>query len=265
MRLSKELAEVLGIFAADRSMQDNHVCMWGNINEDKEYYDKIVCPLFSKVFNKQIKAHEKKSNSVYGFYLCDKKAVNFLKNLGFSKKKTYNVKAPQIAIDSKNPEIIGAFIRGFSDCDGCFSLMKRKGKYTEFKTKFHTYPRIILVSVSKSMVEDLSNLLKTLYIPHTVCIENREKSGACEVYRIMIRGDERVEEWMNKIGFNNPAQYSRYLVWKKFGFCPSNTNLKKRRLILSDELDPLPSIKRSRQDSNLLPRSKSNNPHFVGL
>jgi hypothetical protein len=81
MNLTPELAEVLGIFAADGSMQDSHLCMWGNIKEDKEYYDTIVCPLFSKIFNKNITAHEKKSNSVYGFYLCRKSAVELSRTL----------------------------------------------------------------------------------------------------------------------------------------------------------------------------------------
>lgn len=60
MKITKELAEIAGMFAADGCLQDNYICLWGNINEDKEYYDKIVCPLFYKVFDKKIIAHEKK-------------------------------------------------------------------------------------------------------------------------------------------------------------------------------------------------------------
>ena len=72
INLTEDFAEILGMFAADGSMQEGHICMWGNIYEDKEYYDEIVCKLFSKVFNKKVVAHEKKSNSVYGIYICDK-------------------------------------------------------------------------------------------------------------------------------------------------------------------------------------------------
>ena len=238
MNLTPELAEVLGIFAADGSMQDNHICMWGNIKEDKEYYDKVVCPLFSKIFNKEIIAHEKKINSVYGFYLCGKNAVEFLKSFGFSKRKTYTVKVPEVIINCNDSNILAAFVRGFSDCDGGFSLMKRKGKYIEFKRKFHTYPRINIVSVSPDMIKGLSNLLKKLNISHTSWIENRKKLNERKVYWIGIRGINKIEDWMNKIGFNNPAQHSRYLVWKKFGFCPSKSSIEQRQLILSDKLDP---------------------------
>ena len=69
MKITKEFAEILGMFAADGCLQNNYICMWGSIYEDQKYYDEIVCPLFSKVFNKEITAHEKKSNSVYGFYI----------------------------------------------------------------------------------------------------------------------------------------------------------------------------------------------------
>ena len=43
---------------------------------------------------------------------------------------------------------------------------------------------------------------------------------------------------MKKIGFNNYAKYSKYEVWKKFGFCPPYTTLKQRKKILNGELDP---------------------------
>ena len=146
MKITKEFAEILGMFAADGCLQHPHyICMWGNIYEDQEYYDKVVCPLFSKVFNKEITAHEKKSNSVYGFYICNKEIVKIFKELEFSNKKTYNVKVPKEILESENEEVIAGFIRGFTDCDGCLTFMRRKEKgYSKFKQKFHTYPRIFI-------------------------------------------------------------------------------------------------------------------------
>ena len=117
MEVSKELAEILGMFAADGCLQKQYICMWGNIHEDKDYYDKIVCPFYSKVFNLNIKAHEKKSNSVYGFYICNKKVIEYFKSLGFTNNKTYDVKVPEVILNSSDKEIWIAFIRGFADCD----------------------------------------------------------------------------------------------------------------------------------------------------
>ena len=240
MKINKEFAEILGMFAADGCIQHPHyICMWGNIYEDQEYYDEIVCPLFSKVFNKEITAHEKKSNSVYGFYICDKEIIAIFRELGFSNNKTYNVRVPKEIFESKDEEIIAAFIRGFTDCDGCLSFMKRKEKgYSEFKRKHHTYPRIFINVVSKKIIEDLSYLLKQLNINHSVNIKRSMKINEKDQYVITIRGIERLEKWKDKIGFNNHAKTTKYFIWKKFGFCPTNIDIKQRKLILEGNLDP---------------------------
>jgi intein/homing endonuclease len=201
MKLTKEFSEVIGMFAADGCMQKDYICMWGNINEDKNYYDNIVCPLFSLISNKQIKAHEKKSNSVYGFYICDKSIIQIFRELGFINNKTYNVDVPSIIKESDDKEILSAFIRGFSDCDGNINFLKRKVK-------------------------------------HTVHVKKTKKSNEKNQLKISVRGVERVEDWMLKIGLNNPAQFTKYLVWKKFGFCPPRITIQQRKQILAGEIDP---------------------------
>ncbi len=239
MKLTKELAEISGMFAADGSMQEDHICMWGNIYEDKEYYDKIVCQLFSKVFNKEIKAHEKPSNSVYGFYICDKKIIEKFKELEFTKNKTYTVRAPKIILKSNNKEIIAAFIRGFTDCDGCLNFVKRYEKgYSKFKRKYHSYPRIFIKVVSEKMIEDLSYLLKKIKIEHNKYIQISKKINEKDVYVIAVRGKERVEKWIENVGFNNPSKFSKYLIWKKVGFCPTPSKYSQRVSILNGIENP---------------------------
>ena len=240
MEMNKEFAEILGMFAADGCIQyPNYICMWGNIYEDKEYYDNVVCPLFSNVFGKKIVAHEKKSNSVYGFYICNKEIIEVFKKLRFSNNKTYNVRVPKEILESEDEEIIAAFIRGFTDCDGCLNFVKRYEKgYCEFKRKFHTYPRIFIGVVSEGVIDDISHLLQRLGINHSKHRTSKKKENEADVHRIVVRGNERVEKWKEKIGFNNEAKIMKYLIWKKFGFCPANTNINQRRLILRGELDP---------------------------
>ncbi len=238
MKVIEELCEVLGMFSADGGLQKKYICIWGNIKEDRDYYDKVVCPLFSKVFEKKIIAHEKKSNSVYGFYICDKKIVNFLRKMEFSNNKTYNVKVPNIILSNNNQNLYAAFIRGFVDCDGYISFMKRKGKYQLFKRKFNTYPRIGIKAASKNIIKDLSYMLKKLDIEHTINVYRSKKLNWADIYIIEIRGKTRIMNYINKIGFNNPSQYSKYEVWKKFGFCPPSTTIKQRKLILQNKLDP---------------------------
>ncbi len=155
--------------------------------------------------------------------------------MGFSNKKTYNVRVPRIILNSNNHNIYAAFIGGFVECDGCLVFQRRTGKYKLFKRKFHTYPKIEIKIVSEQMIKNLSYMLNKLGIAHTTHIT---KSKNANVYRIVIRGPSRIKLWIEKIGFNNSSQFSKYLIWKKFGFCPIRTNLKQRKLILQNKLDP---------------------------
>jgi len=41
---------------------------------------------------------------------------------------------------------------------------------------------------------------------------------------------------MKIVGSKNPVKLSRYLVWKKFGYCPTGLTLKQRENLLKDKL-----------------------------
>ncbi len=56
-------------------------------------------------------------------------------------------------------------------------------------------------------------------------------------YRVIMNGVDRLNKWMNIIGSRNFSKFSRYLIWKKFGFCPTNLTLKQREGILKDKID----------------------------
>ena len=249
MKLTKEFAEVLGMFAADGCLQDKYICMWGNMFEDKDYYDNFMCPLFSEVFGKKVIAHEKRSNSVYGFYVCDRKIIDAFREIGFTKNKTYSVRAPKIVLESDKKELYSAFIRGFTDCDGCISFMKRKGKYSEFKRKFNTYPRISIAVTSYNIIEDISFMLKKLDIKHTKYFVKRYRDNEKDTYQIFVRGEKRVEDWMKKIGFSNPSKQIKYNIWKKFGTCPPKISLEQKKLVLQDKIDPFTLSEISAPDS----------------
>ena len=105
--MTPELSEICGMFAADGCMQKGYICMWGNIIEDRDYYDRYLAPLFNQTFNKKFNVHEKKSNSVYGFYLCSKRIVKLFNEVSDFPigKKTYTVKVPNILLKSKDHKI----------------------------------------------------------------------------------------------------------------------------------------------------------------
>jgi len=57
-------------------------------------------------------------------------------------------------------------------------------------------------------------------------------------YRIQISGVNKCDWWFLHIDPKNSVKTSRYLVWKKFGFCLPHTSLDKREKLLKGELHP---------------------------
>src|SRR3989344_2435941 len=222
MKLTNELAEIAGAFAADGSMQKEHICMWGSIHQDIEYYDTILSKLFLKSFGIKIRLHPKPSNSVYGFYVCKKEVIKFFNEvLGFPiGSKTYTVQVPKLILD--NPSLHPAFIRGFTDNDGCLYFSKRKGTYSKFKQENNTYPRINITSVSHKIIDEIKYMLDQLGLKSTVVIMSIGKKRKVRSKAIYIRGEENLRKWIQIIGFNNPVSLSKVQVWEKFGFCPTN-------------------------------------------
>lgn len=181
---------------------------------------------------------KKKSNGVYGFYICDKPIRNIFGELGFTRNKTLSVSAPKQLVKSKDPKIYAAFIRGFADCDGCITFMRRKGKYSTFKKIYNTYPRIIIKVISKKIIRDISLMLRKLHIHHTTYKSESYRINEKDTYQILVRGDKGVEKWMKKIGFNNPSKAERYNIWRKFGICPPKMTLEQRNLIKNGKISP---------------------------
>ncbi|MDP3918359.1 MAG: LAGLIDADG family homing endonuclease, partial [Nanoarchaeota archaeon] len=202
MIITPEIAKIAGLFAADGSMQKNHICFWGNITEDKDFYDNILKPLFFKAFDININPHIKISNSVYGFYICNRKVINFFNNdLSFPfGSKTYSVEVPEIILKSKDPIIWQNFISGYLAGDGCLNFDKIYGPgYQEIRQIIHTYPRIQLTSVSPQLISGSSVMLNKLGIKHFIYKIKKNKSNEKDAFRLQVSGVERLEEWYKQI------------------------------------------------------------------
>jgi hypothetical protein len=238
--ITVESAELAGIFAADGSMQKQHISFWGNITEDKDHYNQTIKRLFRAAFQIDINPHEKASNSVYGFYVCDKKVIKYFNEfLGFKfGNKTYTVQIPNVIMKSENPEIWSAFIRGFCDSDGSLNFDKRRGKCRDLLKIIHTYPRIQIKSASPHICSDISILLNRLSINHIVCRINSRKPNEKDQTLVQISGKKRLEDWINKVGFNNPVNQTRYEIFKKHGFVPPRTTIAQRKDIIAGFIDP---------------------------
>lgn len=241
--ITPELAEIAGIHAGDGYLRNDgkraEIDISGHQRKDRSYYDNHVVPLFNKTFEIMARARDFPSRKTYGFRIYKKNLVNYFHDFfGFPfGQKTYRVKVPRIVLESKDEETYSHFLRGFFDTDGCLTFQKRYNEnYSLFKRLHHIYPRIILSTTSERLASDIKEILEFLEIHYWEQIYQPKRKGWSKIFRIWIRGVSMLERWVEKIGFKNPSKVTRYMLWKRFGFCQPNTTLEERLQILKKNI-----------------------------
>jgi len=234
-----KIAEISGIHAGDGYLRirasKHEVDISGNI-EEKDYYDNHVIPLFNDLFKIRIKGKFFQPRNTYGFRIHNRNVANLLIDLGFPNGyKTTKVKIPEQILNSDNKSLIKRFLRGYFDTDGGLIFSKKPYK---FKSNKHYYPIIIFTTVSKNLVRNLEIIFKKLNLKFCKYIDIRKEKNWNDETIFRFSGIKNLNFFINKIGIKNPSKYSRYLIWKKFGFCPPNTTYQQRKDILSGKLDP---------------------------
>ena len=241
MIFNKEIAEICGIHAGDGYLRNDgkrkELDISGNV-EEKDYYDLHVIPLFNKVFNLNIKGRFFPSRNTYGFVIREKKIIEFFHNeLNFPYgSKSLIVKSPIFIMN--NPIFIPFFLRGLFDTDGCLNFDRKIGNSNHFKKTKHFYPRFSFTTVSKQLAKDIIRLTKKegfnfkehIYIP--------KKETENTIHTLETYGKTALLNWIKKISPKNTTKYSRFLIWKKYGFCPTYTTYPQRLKILNGSLNP---------------------------
>lgn len=239
--MNNELAEEIGIYVGDGSMniynytsRGNYWLQFtGNASEELEYYKNHVFNLLKRIYN--ICGNilfSKKDNS-----LCLRiysKAVTTFKikvlKLPFGKQKARNAFIPEFLFTSK--EFLASFLRGLADSD--FTLtFKKKHK------NFHYYPIIKAGFASEKLINDISKALNILGFEYDAQLNVKINLNGKVFKRneIYICGKNNLKKWMKIIGFSNPKHLTKYFIWRKFGFCPPNTTLNQRLLVLNDKMN----------------------------
>lgn len=239
--ISKELAEICGIHAGDGYLRNDgrrrELDISGNV-EEKSYYDKHIIPLFNKVFNINIKGRYFSGRNTYGFVIRSKKIIEFFnRKLEFSYgSKSLIVKTPSMII--KNSSLMPYFLRGLFDTDGCINFDRKVKNGDIFKKTKHFYPRTSFATVSKDLAKDIKDMTtkQGFDFKKRICIPKKEKEN--KRYILETYGRESLLKWIEKISPKNPTKYSRFLIWKKYGFCPSYTTYPQRLKILKGSLNP---------------------------
>lgn len=239
----EKLAEFCGAMMGDGWIQSNGCSLFlaGNPSEDKEYYDEHMIPLISKIII-PVKAKNFHYWGVYGIGIYKKEIIKKLLEFGLLKGKKVNLASIPDWIKSSDIKVKMAFIRGVFDTDGCIFMQKDYTKYAnEFNSKYHTKSRIRIVSISKKLMEEMSEILTSLKFRHVL----RRRAGGFKYnrnnnvsYHLEINSIKDVQRFFKEIKPNNLKHVTKYLIWRKFGFCPTKTDLKLRKDILKNNINP---------------------------
>lgn len=235
MKINGEIAEILGIHVGDGCISVNkrykEYALSGDIREEREYYDNWVVPLFSKnivkpLLNKELVAKEYKKNGTYGFYIFNSKIVDFFLDFGIPFGSKLNIGIPKQILENK--KLSKRFLRGLFDTDGCLYFDRNRSA----KNPINKVPSIRLGNTSKKLIKQVYSLLLKLNYHPRLTKPYKGKRDKNFVYYVLIYRKNDVKEWMRNIGFKSPKHRTKWLVFKKLGYCPSYTTLSERREIL---------------------------------
>ena len=229
----------------------------GHLVEDREHYDNYILPLFNKeimfpIFGRKVGIVFNKNKNIYGLTVESVKIEKYLNYLGIPSGAKKELYIPKWIKENKKYSL--KFLRGFFDTDGCLSCQRN---YSIKNNKLHTQIRLYLACCSKNLMEEIYNILRSLGFKCSFTIYKKRRPWR-DLYLVKLSGGIQVERWFKLSGSKNPKHITKYLIWKRFGFCPPYTNLSERKRILKKEISPNSCYARVPERSNGLERYYQN-------
>jgi|SRR3989344_1582524 len=228
--LTPDFAELLGIIVGDGYVRTNPP-RWLSIEcaaYEKRFIDTNVIPLVTSVFGRSVKGkfynRHGKANT-YGICVCSKQIIEILAAYDVAIKHDI-IDVPSCVMESSDEEIKLRFLRGFIDTDGCLSFIKKKELYS--------YPRLNVSSVSPLLMKNVVLLFQYLGFRGSFWRMKTGKKSKLPLYRFEIKGAEMIRQWWKIIGSKNPSIISKYLLWKRYGECKTNSSFEERVQILKN-------------------------------
>lgn len=238
--MSEHLAEEIGIHVGDGSLgiyKFPNQTMWlyrisGSLEEFdhyKKYVQKLLCSLFNFSGSLSIVAKNECQIKIFSRAIATFKA-DVLKLPAGSKSKS--VRIPEFV---KPLQYAKPFLRGLADSDFSFTFKKKHWDV-------HKYPVIQAAFASKALVDDLQSLLSEMRFKPYTCMDivaPDSRGNLHKIHCLYLPGKENLTKWAREIGFGSQISKTKFLIWKKFGFCPPLTTFKDRIKILSGDIDPI--------------------------
>lgn len=237
MKIDGDIAELLGAHIGDGCISENEryseYYLGGDITEEKDYHDNWIGPLFNAkimrpLFNKDVvyKSHQKVG--IYGFHIFNKNLVNFFKDFGICSGSKINVGIPSEILKDKS--LTTRFLRGLFDTDGNLFFDKNRSA----KSPKNDRPMIKIGTVSIKLANEVHSALTHLGFHPAMKKPHKGKKDKNFVYTVQIYRIGDVNRYIEEIGFKNPKHFTKWQVYKKFGYCPSHTRLSERLALLSN-------------------------------
>lgn len=207
MKITKELAEIIGILIGDgyiyRKNRKYQIGFCGNPITDKELFNKLQ-KLIEIEWNKKTKIKIRAGGLRLVFN--SKEICNFLiENLRIPHG---NGKCEKVFI----PEIIASdwklakyAIKGIMDTDGTIFVSKKPG--------IERYPTIEITTTSPKLAKQLREILLQQEFRVGNIRKSLSKLSKRTAYRVPLYGKENVKKWLNKIGFSNKYKENRALEY----------------------------------------------------
>ncbi len=194
-RLSKELAEFVGILLGDGGISKYQVTVTLNSVTDKEYF-KFVQKLIKTLFKVPVGSYSEVKSLARRIVISRSALVSYLLTLGL---KEGNKVKQQVDIPEwikRNRQYRMACLRGLIDTDGCIILHRYRSKGSVYY-----YKKIGFTSRSYPLIHSVCDILSNLEIKHRIT-----RNG----YDIRIEAKEDVHKYFQLIGTNNPKHLKRY-------------------------------------------------------
>jgi hypothetical protein len=209
--MNTDLAELVGVFIGDGclsryfSKYDGRykkvVLFTGNLENDMEYYEKVLKPIIINNFGVSGYIYFRKDDCTIRYSLFCSKIIEFLFNLGFKfGSKSSSCKIPD-AINSRNLEI--ACVRGIFNSDG--TVYRRYGRrFNNHKVYYKNYAVVQFKMKSKTLVSQIRYILQRNGFKVNK-LTNTERYSL-----IRITDQKYVEMFFNEIATNHHYHLQRY-------------------------------------------------------
>lgn len=236
--ISPELSEEIGIHIGDGYLsmrkwkssihRDYCVCL----SLEERMYREHVKSLLRKLYSIEPRDEPRPNRNGFNINISSKQLALWKQSIGFPVGTKKDIVIPKMVLESK---FVADCLRGIFDTDGSLTFKKK------YKDR-HYYPVIKIDNKSKPLILQISGLLDNLEINNYTSLDNEvsNSNGTKSIKStVFVSGRNMLEKWFSVVGSNNYVHLSKFLVWKKFGFCPPRTTQEQRKMFLEGGLEPL--------------------------